>query len=288
MNKKFIALFASLVLTGCGRVLPGNVGIKVDNIGEDKGINEKPLGVGYHYLGFFSDLYVFPLTEQNCVWDGKETFYFQTCEGLIASADIGITYNINPDKVFDLFRKYRTGIDSILHNFVHNYVRDEINIAASKRHIEDLYGKGKESFLVEVQSVLRERLSPIGINVHRIYLVGSVNFPKQVVEALNRKIEATQRAEQRENELREAQAEAQKHLAQIDGTTKAFLMKAKAEAESQLIKAQADAESKRLIREQLTPSMIEYYKIMQWDGRLPTITGSHEQQIRIPFEVEKK
>ena len=283
-----MSAFAALVLCGCGYVAPGNVGIKVNNIGEDKGIREKALGVGYHYVGLFSDLYVFPLTEQNWVWQKSETFCFQTCEGLMASADIGITYNINPDKVFDLFKKYRTDIDSILNNFVHNYVRDEINIAASKRHIEDLYGKGKEAFLIEVQSILKERLEPIGINVHRVYLVGSVRFPAQVVDALNRKIEATQRAEQRENELREAQAEAQKHLAQIEGKTRAHIMEANAEAEAMLIKAKADAESKRLMREQITPSMIEYYRVMQWDGKLPTITGSQENQIRIPFEMEKK
>ena len=42
-----------------------------------------------------------------------------------------------------------------------------------------------------------------------IYTIGDFRLPPRVVEAINAKIEATQLAQQRENEVREAEAEAQ-------------------------------------------------------------------------------
>jgi regulator of protease activity HflC (stomatin/prohibitin superfamily) len=282
----YVPLICVLTLAGCARVPPGNVGIAVNNIGEDKGVSDVLLGVGYHYTGFFKDLYVFPLTEQNCVWS-KPGFCFQTKEGMIVSADIGITFNVNPEKVFDLFRKYRTDLDSILNDFVHNYVRDEVNLAASRRGIEELYGSGKEAFLKEIEDTLKTRLSVCGINVHRIYLVGSVHFPKAVVDALNRKIEATQRAEQRENELREAQAEAQKLLAKVSGETQAKFMQAEAQAKAFLIQAEAEAKAKELLKKQMSPELIEYERIRKWDGRLPSITGSDNMQMQLKIPVNQ-
>lgn len=37
--------FAAFVITGCARVEPGNVGIKVNKLGDDKGVGEV-VGVG--------------------------------------------------------------------------------------------------------------------------------------------------------------------------------------------------------------------------------------------------
>ena len=53
-----------------------------------------------------------------------------------------------------------------------------------------------------------------------------------MITALNAKIEANQRAQQRENELREAEAEAKKKVAAAEGEAKCILLKANSEAKA--------------------------------------------------------
>ena len=75
---------------------------------------------------------------------------------------------------------------------------------------------------------------------------------------MNAKIEAAQRAEQRENELREAEAEARKVIA-----------KAKGEADSVTLRAMAEAKANALVSESLTSKLLAYRLVNKWDGRLP-------------------
>ena len=87
-----------------------------------------------------------------------------------------------------------------------------------------------------------------------------------VIDALNRKIEATQRAEQRENELREAEAEAKKKIAQAQG-----------QAKSSVALAKGKAEANRLLNSSISTQLIQWEKLElekkaleKWNGILPT------------------
>ena len=96
----------------------------------------------------------------------------------------------------------------------------------------------------------------------RIYLVNALRLPAAVVEALNRKIEATQRAEQRENELREAEAQAKKEVAKAEG-----------EARSILIRAQAQSKSNKILSASITKNLVHYQAVQKWDGKMPQVAG---------------
>src|SRR5262249_52979941 len=145
---------------------------------------------------------------------------------------IGITYHLRPDTIPLVFQKYRRGMHEITHIFIHNFIRDAVNKAASKMKIEDLYGVGKEAFFDKVQEHVREDLKEIGIEISRIYLIGRFHFPHNVIAALNSKIEANQRAQQRENELREAEAEAKKQIAKAQGQAQCAILQAESEAKA--------------------------------------------------------
>ncbi|HDI8431510.1 TPA: SPFH/Band 7/PHB domain protein, partial [Escherichia coli] len=45
---QILPLFAAILLVGCDRVEPGNVGIKVNKLGDDKGVGEV-VGVGRYW-----------------------------------------------------------------------------------------------------------------------------------------------------------------------------------------------------------------------------------------------
>ena len=273
-----------LGLTCYQRIAPGYVGVVVDLFGDQRGVEDKELTVGYHWIGPWKSVYAFPIFEQNYTWEGDDEFNFQTSEGLAVSAEVGITYNLVPESIPDIFAKYRRGMVEITDIFIRNNLRDAINRSASKMKIEDLYGKSKEEFFDDVESIVRADLAPIGIHISRIYLIGRFHFPQNVVAALNQKIEATQRAQQRENELREAQAQAQKEIAKeqgsaqcqiisAEGDAKARMVTAEYEAKAIAIKAKAQAEANMLLAESLTLNLIESQRIQRWDGKLPTYTN---------------
>lgn len=243
-------------------IQPGYVGVVVDLFGNKKGVEDKELHVGAHFIPPWKELYKFPIFEQNHTWEGNDCFHFQTGEGLAVNADVGISFHLEPSKIPVIFQKYRRGMKEIIHVFLRNYIRDAINKSASKCKIEDLYGKGKEAFFDDVQNQVREELKEIGIQISRIYLIGRFNFPTSVIQALNLKIEAIQRAQQRENELREAEAEARKQIAKSTG-----------EYECKILEARAQAESNTIISESLNRDLIMWKAVNSWDGILPKIVS---------------
>jgi len=264
-NKITLLSLGLLFFTWCmffKMISPGYVGVVVDMLGDNKGVEAKELHVGMHWIAPWKNVYEFPIFEQNNTWEGDhEGFNFQTSEGMAVSADIGITYHLRPESIPLIFQRYRRGMDEITNVFIRNYIRDAINKSASKTAIEDLYS-GKEFFFEDVEKHVRDDLSPIGIELTRIYLIGRFHFPQNVITALNAKIEAMQRAQQRENELREAEAEAKKQIAKAEGQAKCAILQAESEAKANLVLAKS-----------VTTELIQWQAVQKWDGKMPHVTS---------------
>jgi regulator of protease activity HflC (stomatin/prohibitin superfamily) len=278
MKKFLIALSLAMMFatSACSKVPAGHVGVKVYLLGGSKGVNQETLGVGRYWIGMNEELYLFPTYQQNYTWTQPseenekvdESITFQTKEGMSVNADIGISYSLDPNKISDLFQKYRKGLGEITDTFLRNHVRDAVNDVASTMSVEEVYSTRKSELVDVVQKKVGEQVAAQGIIIDKIYLIGSVRLPANVVAALNSKIEATQRAQQRENELREAEAEAKKQVAKAEGEAKATLARAEAESKANQLKLRT-----------LTRELIEYEAIQKWDGKLPTMTGNSA----IPF-----
>lgn len=257
-------------------IAPGEVGVVVNLFGEKQGIQEKELGIGVHFIAPWEKVYKFPIYEQNHQWIKEEGFNFQTSEGLSVQADIGITFNLEPSKVSQLFYKYRKGMDEITHLFIKNTIRDGINKVASKMKIEELYGPKKEDFFKDVHTLISEELQPLGFNMNHIFIIGKFVVPDIVREALNKKIEATQLAQQRENELRESEAQAKKEMAIADGIGKSKIISAKADAESLIIEATSKAKANNMLNTSITLDLLKWQAINKWNGILPTALSGED------------
>lgn len=270
MKKLLLLLIACLAIVNCSKVPAGNVGIKFYLLGGSKGVDHEALSPGRYWIGWNEELYLFPTFTQNYVWTknsnesspNNESITFQTKEGLEVNADVGITYHLKPSKVPEIFQKYKKGIEEITNIFLRNMVRDAFVSAASTKEVESVYGKGKSDLLTEVQNSVKKQVGPIGIEIDKIYLVGSMRLPPTVIAALNNKITATQRAQQRENELREAEAEAKKRIAQAEG-----------EAKSKLTIAEAEAKANQVLAASITTTLVNYKSIEKWNGALPQVSG---------------
>lgn len=267
-----VAMMAALAV-GCSKVPAGHVGVKVYLLGGEKGVDSEELSVGRYWIGVNEELYLFPTFSQNYVWTkgsdtgspDDESLSFQTVEGMSVSADVGITYAIDPTKVTAIFQKYRKGVDEITDIYLRNMVRDALVTVASTRKVDKVYGAGKADMMKEVEALVRAQVEPIGINVERIYWVGNLELPPQVTGSLNAKIQATQMAEQRRNEVEQAKAEAAKARETAAGEADAKLIVAKAEAEA--IRLRGDA--LRSNADVATLNAIE-----KWNGVMPTFMGA--------------
>jgi len=226
--------------------------------------------VGRYYLGWNKELYLFPVFLQNYSWKEAQAISMQTSEGLSIKTDAGITYSIQPDNVVKVFQKYRLGIDEITNTFLHNMVRDAMNEVASTMSVEQIYGAQKEIFISKVNNIVKKEASDNGIDVDKIYLVGSFELPESVVGSINSKIQASQNAMKVENEVATARAEAQKTI--VD---------AQAKGQQILINAESQAKANKILADSLTPEFVQYQTILRWDGKLPTYTGESIPMINL-------
>ncbi len=271
MNKKVLSVLAlSLMMVGCSRVPAGYRGVIVNLYGSEKGVNEQSVGVGIYYTGFSSDLYLFPTFIQNYSWKDDQAITMQTSEGLSIRTDAGITYSIKPDNIVKVFSKYRLGVEEITNTFLHNMVRDAMNEVASTMTVEQIYGSQKEAFITKVNSIVRREALENGIDVDKIYLVGSFELPPTVINSINSKIQAAQNAMKVENEVATARAEAQKTIVDAEARGKQIL-----------INAESQAKANKILADSLTREFVEYQKILKWNGELPKFTGNATPMINL-------
>jgi regulator of protease activity HflC (stomatin/prohibitin superfamily) len=291
MKRTFSLLAPAMLMAGCINIAPGYRGVRV--LVSDNRVDPTALEVGRHwYWPYSTTVFTFPVHQQNHIWaagrrlGGRDdkSITLQTMDGLSVNADVGISYSIAPQKVVQIFSKYPGGIAEITDVYLRNLVMDAFNAVASGMPVETVFGQGRRKLLVEVNDIVRNRVAPEGILVDQIYVVGDFRVPPLVVTAINAKIEARQRAKQREYEIKEAEAEAAKKLAtakgeaeaaeiRARGEARAVKIRAEGEADAVSIRAKAEADANTLVAKSLAPPLLRYESLRRWDGRLPLSTG---------------
>lgn len=261
MKRLFLVLLMAVSMIACSKVPVGNVGVKVYLLGGEKGVDSVELSPGRYWIGYNEELYLFPTYTQTDKWVGNQAITFQSSEGMSVSANIGISYAVVPDKISSVFQKYRKGIEEISDLYLRQMVMDAFVNVGGTKPIEAVYGEGKAELIAEVEARVREQVEPLGIKVERIYWVGQPKLPNSVVDSINAKINATQKALLRENEIQQAKAEAQKAIETANGEAQSKLIVAKAEADAIRLRADALKQNQELV--QLTIAE-------RWDGKLPT------------------
>lgn len=247
-----------MTLAACSDVPSGYVGVKVEKFGGERGVNIEVNGPGRYYLGWNTDMFLFPTFTQTVTWDkagaGDESFTFQTVEGLSVNLDVGASFYIRPEKAAQVFQKYRKGAAEIEAFVLRAWVRDALTLAGAPMEIEDVYGKGRATLQAKVEREVQRIAAEAGIVVENVYFMGSMRLPPAVQASIDRKAAATQIAQQKENELRAAEADAAKKIAE-----------AKGEAEATRIRGEALRTS---------PQALEQLALERWDGKLPQYIGA--------------
>jgi regulator of protease activity HflC (stomatin/prohibitin superfamily) len=279
-----LAAVAIVVLyAGCStttRVDAGHVGIRVKLAGSDRGIQDMPVVTGWVvYNPLTEQIVLFPTSVQNVVWtqsahEGKpydESITFSSAEGVNVNADIGLSFHIEPSLAPKLYGRFRLNdLEKLSDGYMHNTVREAFNDVASKLPVQDIYGAGKSKMLSEVTQKCRDVFGKDGIVIDQLTINGTLRLPQNVMDAINRAMEATQKALESRNRVAQVQAEAEQAITQAHGGAEAARQKAQGEADALLIKARAEAQANEIIRLSTTPTVLQYRALEHWDGKLPT------------------
>lgn len=275
MAKFLLTVLLGFILMGCyEQVSPGYVGLRTFQRGDKAGETEV-LSVGRHDWEMATEMTTYPVFAQNYVWTknpaegskNDESFTF-AIEGLKVNIDVGIEFSVIEEDAGRVYSVYKKDLDAITDGPMRNYVRDQLNLSVKGyTDMEKFITNNEISDVIKmVEAGTRSYFSERGIYVSQVYLINSPNYPQSIVDAISRKVEATQNAIAKENELRESEAEAKKMKAIAQG-----------KADSMLVLATAEAEANRLLQQSLTKEIVQVKYIDKWNGVEPTVKGGSGQ-----------
>lgn len=271
----FVLGFLTLLLTGCTTVEPGYVGIKVNQYGNQKGVEDYPIFTGRTgYNPFTETVYTWPTFTQRIVWDAAhgedqrdDSITVRSAEGTSVNLDIALAYRLNPKKVPQIFVDFRQDIDTLSNGFLRDTVRDTVNNHAAKIGVMQLLGPGMQRLTEDVHGELKEKLEPRGFVIDGVSIVGKPRVDKNVEASINQVLQATQNALRAEQEIKQTEAEARKKV-----------VAAQATADSILAEAKAQAEANRIIADSLNQfgdKVLQSKALDRWDGKMPQIMGTN-------------
>jgi regulator of protease activity HflC (stomatin/prohibitin superfamily) len=249
-----------VMLSSFARVQPGNVGIRVNNIAG--GVSPDSLGVGWYFAPPGTHIYEYPVFTRTYTWTSStteqspidESFAFQDKNGLSLSADVAVSYHVDPTRASILFQRYRTSMDAIIAGPLRNAIRNAIVERAAQLGVEQIYGDHKAELIQTAQKRVQAFFAPVGLQIEQIYWAGNIVVPQRVLDQINAKIANEQAALAAEANVATAKADAQARVAKAEGDAKAI------EVEAAAIRT--------------NPEIVQMRAVEKWNGQLPTYTGA--------------
>lgn len=167
----------------------------------------------------------------------------------ILNVSMALNWHIDPNQVNKVYQ--RVGDESqIVKQIIEPAITEVFKAATPKRTAEEIL-KQRSELKAEIDAELKNRLSNYYIIVDDASLT-NISFSAE----FSKSIEAKQIAEQ------------QAKQAEYDA------LRAKQEAEAEINKARGQAEAQRLLRQTLTPELLQKQAIDKWNGQFPTVMGS--------------
>jgi regulator of protease activity HflC (stomatin/prohibitin superfamily) len=244
------------LMASCERIDAGHVGVKVNQYGDNKGVDDIVAVTGVvFYNPITTRIYEFPTFIQHKEYKGDNSFIVNSKDGSEFNVSPIMNYSVQRDKVPSIFAKYRRPLEDIEEGFLKTAVYDAFRLATNKYTADELISN-RAVFEVEVRRLLDGQLLKEGFTINQF--TSNLIYPetfKRSIEAKNNAVQAALRAE---NEVKTAEAQAKIKVATAEGNAQAMLTSAKAEAESNRMKQQT-----------LTPLLLQLEYINKWNGELP-------------------
>ena len=178
-----------------------------------------------------------------------DSFSASSSEGKAMQIDLTFTYQYSPDKVADLFTRFRgQSGKEVRDSFIKPNIISWTKEVVANYKVSDILGSERANVNTALTDYLNKKFEPYGIAISNVSLI-NISVDEKTQEAINAKITAQQAAETQEinnqTAINKAKADAE--------VTKA---EAKAKADAQLIEAQAQAEANSKLSSSITDELI--------------------------------
>ena len=245
------------------RVPAGYIAVQYSMSG---GVRGDVLTQGWHFKSptVKTTLYSVSL-EQSYLTAGKDgdskdddSFSASSSEGKAMQIDLTFTYQYNPDKVAELFTRFRgQSGKEVRDSFIKPNIISWTKEVVANYKVSDILGSERANVNAALTNYLNKKFEPYGITISNVSLI-NITVDENTMEAINAKITAQQAAETQEinnqTAINKAKADAE--------VTKA---EAQAKADAQLIEAQAQAEANSKLSSSITDELI---KMKEAEARL--------------------
>lgn len=247
--KKLVFVLAAtamflMSMTSCERIDAGHEGIRVNLYGDKKGVDDVQLVTGWvFYNPFTTRVYEYPTYVQTVDF---EAFTINAKDGSEFVIDPTVSLKVVDTKSPQIFKKYRKNLDEIVETTMYNYVKNAFRIVLNNYTTDEIVSK-RDTVEQAIERYLSADLNKENFQLEQ--LTSGLKYPDVIVRAVNSKNETIQRAQQAQNEVKVAQAQAEKLI----------------------IAAEAERKANELKTQSLTPEVLEKMWIEKWNGEVPQV-----------------
>lgn len=255
------------------RIDAGHVGIKVSNIGDNKGVGKTEYVTGWvFYNSWISRIFEFPIHQQHIDYEEADIV---TKGGFRATIKPSFNYSINAGNVGNMFQNLRVGVKEMEQGWLKNAIVGSVNDVANRYTVDSIFNH-REEFESAIVKECNKRVSQ-WFNVSQLRT--NIVPPKEIAESIIAKTRAIQEVQVAENQRQVAVAEAERKIAEARGDSAQAVIQAAGRAEA--IKKEQLA---------LTSLYIDYIKVQKWSGQVPsTVAGSGSAfMIQLPKAASEK
>ncbi len=249
-----LLLASSLATAACSphTVESGTVGV----LAEWGEVHREPRTEGLHWRTWFKDHYVnMPLRVQKM--EAKASASSKDLQ--VVTSIIALNYRLHSDHAVEVFQDIGK-LDSVEQTIVAPALQEAVKASTAKYTAQELVTK-REEVKKTIADYITATLDKSHLVVTELSIV-DFKFDDKYQAAVEDKQVAEENAKKATNDLQRIEIEARQRVAKAQGMAEAALAKARAEAEAQT-----------MLRETLTPEILQLRAVEKWDGKMPVVSG---------------
>jgi len=187
------------------------------------------------------------------------------------TTEVTVNYHPDPESINVLYKEVGLNYQN---RIIAPAVEEVVKQVTANYNAEELITK-RPQVKSDIEVEITKRLNIYNLQTEVISIT-DFQFSALFSSAIESKVEAEQKAQQAENDLKRIEVEARQRAAQAEGLALANIAEAQGEAEAIRIINQALAQN---------PAYLEWLKTQAWDGKLPLVVGEGGTPfIQIPTE----
>ena len=203
-----------------------------------------------------------------------DSFNIPTSDGKTVRVNLEFSYRFDEERVAETFVMFKgKSGESIKDTFIKPKIVAWTQEVSANYPVTDIFGDKRTQINAELDVYLREKFDQYGIIIDTVNFT-DISVDAETAAAIQKKVTAQQELELANIEAQTAMVNANKEKEVAQVAAEKAVVEANAEAEVIRIAAEAEAEANRQIAASLTPELIEKIKYEQWDGKMPTVSGT--------------